>query len=429
MAGRDAGWIDWGRQYPAAGCRIETPSNVEEMREIVAADHGPVRAVGAGHSFSPLVADAETLVSLDSFKGIEAIDREKGIARVRAGSRLHELTAALHEEGLAFRNLGDIDAQSIAGATATATHGTGVSLPCLSAEIAGLEILRADGSMVEIDGERDPDLLAAARVSLGALGIVTRIDFRVVEAHRLHRRTWSMPLAEALSSAQDLWRTHRNFEFYYIPFSDYCLAISHDLTDEAPRAGPKGDDDAAVHDLRRARDLLGWWRWLRRLVIRRELARFPEEDAVDYNWKLLASERNVPFRETEYHLPVDTALDALKEAVAIIEARCPEVFFPIEVRQTAGDDSWLSPFQGGNRISVAVHSWWKDGHAVLQSLVEPVFLAAGGRPHWGKMHGLGREKLEALYPDFARFDELRREWDPQGRFVNDHLATIFGVSR
>ena len=269
-------------------------------------------------------------------------------------------------------------------------------------------------------------MLRATRVSLGALGVITHVDFQVVEAHRLHRRTWSEPLADMLASAHERWREHRNFEFYHIPFSDYCLGISHDITDEPVRPGPKGDEDKAVHDLRLARNLLGWWSGLRRLMIRREIARFPAEDAIDYNWKLLATERGVRFREMEYHLPVDAGLDALREVIRIIETKRPDVFFPIEVRQTAGDDSWLSPFQGGNRISVAVHSWFRDDHSFMHSLIEPVFLAAGGRPHWGKMHGLEREKLAMLYPDFERFDALRREWDPQGKFLNDHLKRLFG---
>ena len=419
-------WLDWGLQYPAKKCHIETPESVEQLQEVVAGSRKTIRPIGAGHSFSPLVANAPTVVSLDGFKGIEKIDRERMVARVRAGSRLRELTAALHEEGLALRNLGDIDAQSIAGATATATHGTGATLPCLSAEIAGLRLVRADGSISIIDGELHPDLARAARVSLGALGVVTHIDLRVVEAHRLHRRTWSMPLTEALASAHELWRQHRNFEFFYIPFSDYCLAITHDLTEEEPRAGPKGDDDKAVKDLKLARDLLYYFRGLRRFMIRRELARFPAEDAIDYNWKLLASERNVRFREMEYHLPPETALDALAEVVRLIEEKRRDVFFPVEVRQTAGDDSWLSPFQGGNRISIAVHSHFKDKHSFMHKLIEPVFLEAGGRPHWGKMHGLDRERLEALYPDFARFDALRRDWDPQGKFLNEHLKKVFG---
>ncbi len=418
-------WIDWGRQYSAAENPVQTPRNLDELRLLLGSSEGAIRPIGAGHSFSPLVSGGGRVVSLDNFAGIRAIDHERMQVRVGAGTRLRDISRALHGEGLAFRNLGDIDSQSIAGATATATHGTGAKLPCLSAEIAALEILRADGNLLEIDSESDPDLLNAARVSLGALGIVTEVAFNVVESHKLYRRTWSEPLPVILEKAFDLWAAHRNFEFFYIPFSGYGLCMTHDLTDEPVRVGPKGDDDAAVHDLRRARTYLGWWQGMRSRIIKRELARFPAEDCVDYNWRLLSSERNVPFREMEYHLPVETALQTLQTIAGLIEKKCRDVFFPIEVRQTAGDGGWLSPFNDGNRISVAVHSWYRDRHDFLFDLLEPVFLAAGGRPHWGKLHSLGRHQFDALYPDFGRFCDLRAEWDPAGRFLNPHLEKLF----
>ena len=155
------------------------------------------------------------------------------------------------------------------------------------------------------------------------------------------------------------------------------------------------------------------------------MARFPAEDSVDYNWRLLSSERNVRFREMEYHLPLDTALPVLHEVIAAIERERSDVFFPIEVRQTAGDDGWLSPFRDGNRISVAVHSYYRDDHQFMFDLVEPMFLAAGGRPHWGKMHSLTGARLAAMYPRYDDFAQLREQWDPEGRFLNAHTAGMF----
>ena len=416
-------WLDWGQQYQREA-PVVIAGSVAHVQQVLQTSTGPVRPIGAGHSFSPLVTGSATVLSLDGHSGIEWLDAEAMVARVRAGTRLHHLTAALHEHGLAMRNLGDIDVQSVAGATATATHGTGRELPCLSAEVVGMEIVRADGEVVQI-GAEDPDILAAARVSLGALGVVTALDLQLVPAHRLHRRTWSEPLPQILERADGLWSEHRNFEFFYIPFSGYGLCITHDITEAPARMGPKGDDDKAVTDLRRARSLLSWSPRLRRAVIQREMARFPAEDAVDYNWRLLASDRNVRFREMEYHLPPARALDVLGEVITYIETQRPDVFFPIEVRQSAGDDGWLSPFNDGNRISIAVHSWYRDDHEFMFDALEPMFLAAGGRPHWGKMHSLGSEELARLYPRYDDFAELRARWDPEGRFVNDHLQRMF----
>ena len=417
-------WLDWGQQYPREA-PVVVASSVADVQRAVTSATGPVRAVGAGHSFSPLLTGAQVVLSLDGYQGVVDVDTLACRARVRAGSRLHQLTAQLHDYGLGFRNLGDIDVQSIAGATATATHGTGKELPCLSAEILGLELVRADGEVVRLSADRDPDRLAAARVGLGVLGVITEVEMQLVPAHKLHRRTWSEPIGDLIESAPQRWSDHRNFEFFYIPFSGYGLAITHDLTEAPVRSGAKGDDDKAVHDLRRARTLLGWSSALRRKVIQREMARFPAEDSVDYNWRLLSSERNVRFREMEYHLPLDTALPVLREVIATIEREQPDVFFPIEVRQTAGDDGWLSPFRDGNRISVAVHSYYRDDHQFMFDLVEPMFLAAGGRPHWGKMHSLTGARLAAMYPRYDDFAQLREQWDPEGRFLNAHTAGMF----
>ena len=417
-----AQWLDWARQYP-----LVTPPVVADSLtavQVLVAGSDAVRPMGAGHSFAPLLTGGGTLLSLAGHTGIERIDHARRRARVRAGSRIHQLSAALHEEGLALRNLGDIDRQTIAGATATATHGTGRDLPCLSAEIRGLQIVRADGEVVELGA--DHDLLPAARVSLGALGVVTAVDLEVVPAHRLHRRTWSEPLASILETAPDRWAEHRNFEFFYVPHSDHGVCVSHDITEAPVRRGPTADDDAALRALRWARTLLSWAPAVRRRIILREMARLPVEDAVDFSWRLLTHSRTMRFREMEYHLPVAAALPAVREVVQRIERDRPEVFFPIEVRQTAGDDGWISPFGDGPRISIAVHVWERDDHAFLYDLLEPLFLAAGGRPHWGKLHSLSHDRLAALYPRFADFAALREAWDPTGKFLNAHLARMFG---
>jgi len=403
---------------------VDSPSTVQDL---LATTPGNVRVAGAGHSFTPLLTGADMVLNLDDYQGIVTIDAAGQTVTVRAGTRLRTLNAQLHEHGLAMRNLGDIDVQSIAGATATATHGTGARLPCMAAEVTGLELVRADGEIVQL-GQGDPDLVQGARVAVGCLGVITAMDLNVVPSYRLHRRTWSEPVDVALASAMQRWEDHRNYEFFYIPFSGYVLSITHDLTEDPIRRGEKGDDDKAVRDLRLARTLLGWAPALRRAVLRREISRFPAEDSVDYSWKLLASERNVRFKEMEYHLPVDVALALLPEIISLIERDRRDVFFPIEVRQTAADDSWLSPFNDGPRISIAVHAWYRDEHQFMFDTLEPLFLAAGGRPHWGKLHSLEMSQLAALYPRFGDFVDLRDQWDPKGRFLNPHTAQMFTSS-
>jgi FAD/FMN-containing dehydrogenase len=128
----------------------------------------------------------------------------------------------------------------------------------------------------------------------------------------------------------------------------------------------------------------------------------------------------------ENHLPADAQLAALKEVVELIEKERPDVFFPIEARRIAPDEAWLSPFQGGPRGSIAVHAHYKDDFALLFQLIEPVLLRHGGRPHWGKLHTLHGGQLEALYPRWSDFQEVRRELDPEGRMLNLYLKGLFG---
>jgi FAD-linked oxidoreductase len=420
-------WLDWARQYPLDSSVVYARST-EEVQRIVSSGDSRIRVTGAGHSFTPLLSNSQLLLNVDQCSGVVDISPDDQRVTVGAGTRLYDLNAQLHDHGLALRNLGDIDVQSVAGATATATHGTGQQLKCLAAEITAIELVNAQAEVTSINGDV-AELLHAGQVALGCLGVITAVELNVVPSYRLHRRTWSEPVEQTLQAAQSRWDRHRNFEFFYIPFTGYALAITHDVTDAPVRAGAQGDDDKAVRDLRRARTALKWVPRARTRVLRREIARFPAEDSVDYSWRLLASARNERFKEMEYHLPVDTALDAFNAVRDVIERDHPEVFFPIEVRKTAADDAWLSPFHGGPRISVAVHADYRDDHHALFAAVEPIFRRAGGRPHWGKMHALDATELASRYPRFDDFVDVRRQWDPEGRFLNPYTESLFGGDR
>ena len=262
-------------------------------------------------------------------------------------------------------------------------------------------------------------------MSLGAIGILVEAEIQLVAPYNLHRRTWAEPLGEILSAARTRWQSLRNYEFFYVPFSGYGISIAHEETDSPVTPRPESDDDDAVLGLKRARDYAGGDAPSRRDYLAGAFAQFEGEDVVGNSWQLLASERNVPFNEMEYHLPEDTALDALEEVITYIERERPDVFFPIEVRKTAGDDIWLSPFSGAGRISVAVHAFAEDEYDFFFSHIEPIFRRAGGRPHWGKLHSLRYRNLCGLYPHFERFCDVRRRMDPDGRFMTPYLRTLF----
>ena len=418
-------WRNWSGHQSAFPGAFAQPETLEALRDAVL-NTRRLRVVGAGHSFTPLVPTGGSLINLDRMGGLRSVDPTSQSAWVGAGSRLRDLSPAFHEQGLAFPNLGDIDVQSLAGAIGTATHGTGRELPCLSAAITGVRLLTAEGEDLEWTLESDPERLQAAQVSLGALGVIHELRVALRPSYRLHRRVWAEPLETILSNAQSRWEQHRNFEFFYIPFSGWGMCIAHDETTAEPTERAPSTDDDDVMKLRHLRDWLGWSRPLRRAILGQVVKRVTPEDVVGESWRLLANERNVRFNEMEYHLPPDNALDVLREVIAVIERERPDAFFPIEVRQTAGDDAWLSPFNGGRRISIAVHTHAPDDHQWFFSHVEPIFRRAGGRPHWGKLHSLDAEQLAELYPDFDRFLALRRELDPTNKLINAHTVRLFG---
>ncbi|MDF1720144.1 MAG: D-arabinono-1,4-lactone oxidase [Minwuia sp.] len=423
----DVNWQNWSGHVRSTPQKWLKPKDMTELRDALRAPDGHVRMVGKGHSFTALAATEGTLISLDEIPGtVLSCDRNAETARLQAGASLNALSRGLQQQGLAFKNLGDIDVQTLAGATSTGTHGTGVGFPCLSAEMVEINLMLASGELVTASTTENADLLHAARVAIGSLGIITDATVSVRPAYRLHRRTFTRSLQDTLAHAMGSWRTHRNFEFFCLPFCDHAFNIIHDETDADSFGAKENSDSNAVMQLKRLRDLLGWSKPLRRALLNQVARHQKPEEMIGTSWEMLASERNNRFNEMEYHLPVDQGLDALQEVLAVIERQRRDVFFPIECRQTAGDDAWLSPFQGGPRISVAVHAWHEDSVDWFFEHVEPIFRRRGGRPHWGKMHSLTAADLRELYPDFERFTALRRELDPGGRFLNAHTADLWG---
>jgi FAD-linked oxidoreductase len=420
----DLVWRNWsGIQHSYPELRV-APKSEEELANILNAARSPLRAVGAGHSFMPLVPTDGTLMTLDNIAGVTEVDAN-GVATVWAGTRLGDLGPALAAKGRAMANLPDINKQSLGGALGTATHGTGKHLRAIHGDVVGLRLATARGRIVECDANNNPDLFNAARVSLGALGIITQVKLRTIPNKRLHRRVWLEPFDETVSKAEERWKQHRNYEFYAIPFTGLAANITHDETDEAARPRGPDTDTGFLEMLKAVRNLFGTATGMREATAKLLLETFgTPEEAVDEGWKLLSTERPVRFNEMEFHMPAQAQLSALTEVVATIEKHRPDVFFPIETRRIATDDAWLSPFQGGEHGSVAVHAYYKDDYDFFFTLIEPIFRRHGGRPHWGKLNNLKAADFAALYPRWNDFVALRRDMDPEGRLMNGYLRRI-----
>ena len=419
-------WRNWsGIQHSYPAQRL-APKDEGEVSAAMKAAPAPVRVVGSGHSFTGLIPTDGTLVTLDAMSGITGWDGDR--AQVMAGTRLGALGPALAEKGRAMANLPDINKQSLGGALGTATHGAGAKIPALHGDVTGLRLVTPSGQVIDADAEKNPEIFQAARVSLGALGVISQVRIRTSTNRRLRRRVWLEPFEEALANAEARWAQHRNFEFYAVPFTGLAANISHDETDDP--ALPRGPDQDTefLEALKGLRNLLGFATPVRKAAAKALLSTAKPETAVDEGWKLLSTERPVRFNEMEFHLPVENQLKALEEVVRTIEKERPDVFFPIEARRIASDDAWLSPFHGGPRGSVAVHAYYRDDFSFLYSLVEPIFRRYEGRPHWGKLHTLRGQQLAALYPRWNDFLAVRQELDPEGRMLNPYLRGLFGLT-
>ncbi|MDP3746054.1 MAG: D-arabinono-1,4-lactone oxidase [Phenylobacterium sp.] len=418
-------WRNWSgieHAYPAA--RLAPKSEAEVVQALKTAV-APVRAVGAGHSFTALVPTSGSLMTLDGLAGVERWEGEEAV--VWAGTRLGALGPTLAERGRAMANLPDINKQSLGGCLGTATHGTGKALKAIHGDVTALRLATVSGEILDCDANQNADVFQAAKVSLGALGVITQARLATTSNRRLHRRVWIEPFEAMVEAAEARWNRHRNFEFYAVPFTDLAAGISHDETDAAATPRAASTDDAFLEVLKQLRNLTRFSSPLRKAAAKALLGSAEPEEAIDEGWKLLSTERPVRFNEMEFHLPVATHLAALKAVVAAIETHRPDVFFPIEVRRIAADEAWLSPFQGGPRGSIAVHCHYKDEYDFLFSLIQPILRKHGGRPHWGKLHSLKARDLAALYPNWNDFLEVRRRLDPEGRLLNPYLKALFGV--
>lgn len=420
-------WRNWSGRVEARPRQIAVPASSKELAQLVRSAPGPVRVAGAGHSFTPLVASDGTIVSLEKLEGLVAHDPAKLRATVRAGTRLGPLMHLLHGIGQGLPNMGDIDRQAIAGALGTATHGSGTTLGAYHTQLEAMEFIDGRGEVRRFDMAGNAEMIRATGVTLGAFGILTEVTLNNIATYRLRRRKWVLPLGDMLASFETMMAAHRSAEFYYVPYSDYVQFIASDFSDAPASSRPAEEDEEALAMMRRARDLFGWAPWLRRKLIRWAAARVPAEDYVQDWLNVYASDRVTRFNEMEYHLPFEAGPKALREIVALTETHFPEVYFPMEVRAVAPDEFWLSPFYKRPTCSIAIHHDAASDPTAFMQAAEPIFRKHGGRPHWGKMHSLTAADFRKLYPRWDDAMAVRRDLDPDNRFVTPYMAALLGI--
>ena len=374
------------------------PENEEQLAQVVrrAAEEGrTVRAVGAGHSSMPLVETDGVLVSMERFSGLVSHDSRNGRATLRTGMKLGDAGKAFREVGLAMHNLGDVDMQMVVGAVGTGTHGTGKRLPILSAPLAGVRMVTASGELVQWTVEEHPELLQAARVSLGVLGIFTEITLRLLPAYRLRRTEWCTHIDDCLENLDELVERNRNFDFYWYPRSDEArLRIMN----------PPGEGMEHVPYARLVEELEGW------------------------SADVIAKSRDLKFDEMEYAIPAAGAVRCFQEVRQRIKERHRKtVGWRVLYRTVAPDDAFLSSSYKKPTVSISLHHNAGLPFGAFFNDIEPIFRAYGGVPPWGKKHSLTARELEPLYPRWDRFLEIRKELDPDGLLLNPFLRRTLGI--
>jgi len=431
-----SGWRNWGGNVVASPAQVRHVDSVQAVSDAVhaAARAGlGVRVAGSGHSFTPLVATDGMLLHVDGMSGVIGVDRARGRVRVLAGTPLHVLNPALQRLGLALPNLGDIDRQTISGAIATGTHGTGTRRQGIAAAVTGLTLVLADGSTLECSADVEPDVFRAAALGLGALGVVTEVELACVPAFRLHAKESSEGLSALLPRVQAEADAHDHLDLHWFPHTDRVLVKRNDVV--GPGEGPpplapwrsRLDDDLLAN---RVFEVLN--RGAAALpaavpVVNRVSARvLGAREFADDSWKVFCSSREVRFVESEYAVPRGSVESVLTELRAWFDRTRAPVPFPVEVRFVGADDVWLSTAHERDNAYVAVHQYHRMDPRPLFAAFESIVAEHEGRPHWGKVHTLGSERLRELYPRFDDFRAVRDRLDPGRHFTNAHVRHLLG---
>ena len=422
-------WRNWsGGQSCIPAARL-APATEDELASLLKATRDMnVRPVGSSHSFSPLIPTDGKIVSLSNFNGLLSHDPKTLQAEFGAGTPMSQMGDPLLKVGQALPNMSDIDYQTLGGAISTSTHGTGPKFGSYSSNVIGLRLVTADGKVLDLDKTHQPELFNAARVSLGALGIITRVKLQNRTAFRLHQKQWVQKTDELIEDIPRLVKENDHFEFSPILHSDVSLGqIQNETQDTRTLPQATGGDGDKVSKLAMANTLLRNHPDAHASILNFMVKHIDFPEVIDYSFRVFANVRDQRFNEMEYEVPAAAGPECVREIMKTIREQNLNSFFPLEYRYVKADDIPLSMFSGRDTCAISVHQTYDMAYQPFFAQIEPIFWKYEGRPHWGKLHSLNHAQLSQLYPRFKEFQDIRREMDPTGKFLNGHLRSIFNV--
>jgi FAD/FMN-containing dehydrogenase len=404
-------WTNWAGNQQFAASEIAEPTTEAELIDLVqqaAAARRPMGIVGSAHSFTPIVETSDLLIKMEGVTGVLSRDAERQTADVLAGTTIKQMGGELWDVGLSMKNQGDIDAQTIGGAIATGTHGSGIEFGSLSSAVRGVRIVTGTGEVLDID-DSQPDLLHAAQVSVGLLGVISRVTLDVMPAYRLKESNRIDPLDKVLAEWDHAITTHRHYSFFW-----------------APR-----EDSGSLYDLPYIPTNRCYVKMLEELPVDAELDRVePMSGSVGartgraYLIYPDTTDEIATWIELEYMVEAKDAKPAFLALRELMQTRFPEEISPIEVRWTKAEPAFLSPHHGHDTCSISVSGLQKYDWDRFLRAVDETLRPWAPRPHWGKVGYLDSEQLAAIYPQLDRFLAVRAELDPHGLFLNDYFREV-----
>ena len=429
----DGTWTNFSRRCRVQPQRVVSPADLGDLRRVLkdaAAEGSRVRVVGAGHSYNDVAIAPETQVSLRHLNKVLHVDTASARLTVEAGATLHEIRSEMASRGLAFANMGDIDRQSIAGALSTGTHGTGLHAPAFASQVVAMELMLADGSIVRCSAE-NPDLFDAARVSLGALGVIVSVTLQAVPTYNLRRSDAVITRDEAYTLLQDPPAID-HIGLYFMPYIDQVLMWTAErTTDPVDKPSAFGEWFRDVVKVNYGLDAMGAVaRRAPRLVpaLSRAFARgIKPETTVDSYDKVFLRPLFVRHDAFEFAVPQDQGPHCVRSLLKAVEDAKVPAAFPCETRIAPAESAWLHPAYGRTStwVGAAIQAPGIDIDGAWHE-AQCAAVAAGGRPHWGKWHTLDAAGLRGLYPRWDDFTALRATLDPGGLFGSPAIDRILG---
>jgi L-gulono-1,4-lactone dehydrogenase len=426
-------WRNWAGNQACVPDAVERPTTEAELVGAVrraAARGRSIKVAGAGHSFTDIACTGGVQVRLDAYQRLLGVDHQAGWVKVQAGIPLGRLNRVLASRGLALENLGDIDCQQLGGAISTATHGTGGRFGGLATQVVGLELIIPDGSVITCSADQEPEVFEAGRVGLGALGAVSTITLRAVRDFNLHAVEEPMRLDHVLDHFAEYVADNEHFEFFWVPHTEWALTKRNNRTDEppSPRRWAARWGQRVVMENVAFGALCRLGRAVPAAIPRLAglLAVGGRSEYVDRGSQVFVTPRYVRFYEMEYAIPIWEVVGVLRRVQELIERLGLRISFPVEVRVGAADDIPLSTATGRPTGYIAVHVYQGMAYERYFDAVEEIFDSVGGRPHWGKLHSQTAGTLAPRYPQWDRWQAVRRRLDPEGRFANAYLERVVG---